>query len=275
MEIKLKRKLYSLVARDRNLDWVHCNPLQEVLLMAKFLHLLTWPLRWSRTWSYPVWGYVLGTVALVATGFCYQLHTEVMELRNRVAIFDRSNMGLMVALATEKSKKARVPKILLVKPTDPVIAEIPPEPVVYKGELNTPPLAFRNKNPLNVKQPSKTQRWKGQTGVDKIGHAKFENWEDGFRASALVLKNYVTKHRISTIRGLVCRFAEGNQEEYMLFLERRLKVKRDEKVDLLKRLPEVLRAMAKFESGHDFPDRYFAPYDVVKYLAISDQGDRS
>lgn len=222
--------------------------------------------------SWPVIAYTTVFILTISVSLLWVQHDEIAELRRKIAIFDKSNQGLMVAYATEKARK---PKILLVKPADPVIAEIPPEKVEYTGVKQTPPLAFRNKNPLNVKQPSRSMRWKGQIGVDHIGHAQFASWEDGFRASALVLKNYVTRHRISTIKGLVCRFAEGNQEEYMIFLEKRLKVKRDEQIDILKRLPEILRAMAKFESGHDFPDRYFTPYDVVKYLATSGKEERS
>lgn len=145
----------------------------------------------------------------------------------------------------------------------PVRAQ-PLPPITIDPEPTT--LAQKNNNPLNVKRPAGGGRWKGQIGVDKFGHAIFKTQEYGIRAGALVLRSYAKKHKISTIAELVSRFAEGNHESYIKGLCSRLGVAADEQIDLVKRMPELLRAMVRQESGKELPDHYFAPYDVVAKL---------
>lgn len=124
-------------------------------------------------------------------------------------------------------------------------------------------LAQKNKNPLNVKALTSGDKWQGQIGKDDQGHAVFATWEHGMRAGAIVLKNYHKKHGIETIEGIVRRFAEGNQEQYIKFLCNRLNVKPNEKIDIVRRMPEILRAMARFESGETLPERLFVAYDIL------------
>lgn len=123
-------------------------------------------------------------------------------------------------------------------------------------------LAALNKNPLNVKF-RKDDPWEGQVGYDEFGHAMFDEWEYGIRAAALVLRSYAVIHEIDTVEGIVKRFAEGNQESYIDFLCDRLGVSSTDSIDVIARMPELLRAMSRFESGMDLPDRYFAPYDIL------------
>lgn len=197
-----------------------------------------------------------GSVVLIMmTVLCIATSLKVNSLRKEVS-------KLEIKLTEVKNKKQ---KVLLIKPTDASKLSVPKAKVVCdKADV---PMSYTNKNPLNVKTPGKKQWWKGQIGKDKFGHAQFNNWEDGIRAGAIVLKNYAVKHKINTIEGIVKRFAEGNQKEYMSFLEKRLNIKRDEEFNLLKRLPEVLRAMSKFESGMEIPEQMFVPYDLVVILA--------
>lgn len=224
-------------------------------------------IKFINRFSYRLYGNLLAVALVICFGMLVHTHQELAQMRQLNQLFDQSNEKLTLALAKERARK---PKILLVKPTAVANFSTESPEISYNGVKKTPPLAFQNKNPLNVKQPNKHTRWKGQIGRDKIGHAQFENWEMGIRASAIVLKNYAVKHQINTIEGLVCRFAEANHEPYMRFLENRLSIKRDEEFNLLKRLPEVLKAMARFESGQEFPERYFIPYDVVSYLAVKE-----
>lgn len=145
-----------------------------------------------------------------------------------------------------------------------VACELPAQEAVMIIEPDT--LSRRNNNPLNVKAPANGGNWKGQTGVDKFGHAVFASREYGIRAGALVLRTYARKHKVSTVEELVTRFAEGNHEGYIRHLCRKLKVRPDEKIDLVKRMPELLRVMVRQESGEDLPEHFFAPYDVVAAL---------
>lgn len=121
-------------------------------------------------------------------------------------------------------------------------------------------LAEKNNNPLNVK----ANDWLGQVGIDEFGHAIFTSNEYGIRAGASVLMNYYHKHKIDTITGIVNRFCTGNRKQYIKFLCQRLNLTPIQKFDVLKRLPELLQAMARFESAKDWDYTYFIPYSLVK-----------
>lgn len=138
-----------------------------------------------------------------------------------------------------------------------------PKEVISAPVQNNETRARKNKNPLNVKALSGADKWHGQIGRDDQGHAIFSTWEHGMRAAALVLKNYHRRHGIETVEGIVRRFAEGNQEQYIKFLCNRLNVKPNEKIDVVRRMPEILRAMARFEAGENLPERLFVAYDIL------------
>lgn len=136
----------------------------------------------------------------------------------------------------------------------PVVIELP------DLEEDAMPLAVRNKNPLNVKGKG----WKGQIGNDRQGHAIFVSYEYGVRAAAHVLHSYATRHNISTVKAIVERFAEKNTEKYVSFVCKALSVKPGQDIDVVRRLPDLLRVMSRFESGKDFPDELFIPYDLFR-----------
>ena len=123
-------------------------------------------------------------------------------------------------------------------------------------------LAIRNNNPLNVKTV-KGRPWYGQIAVDKHGHAVFDTPEHGIRAGANVLLNYYAVHGLDTLEGILSRFCTSNRTEYATFLSRRLGIPPDVKFDVLARLPELLHAMARFESGQDWPRELFTGYSLV------------
>lgn len=144
-----------------------------------------------------------------------------------------------------------------------------PEPVTISYTFNytevfigNDTLASENHNPLNIKARS-TDPWEGQVGKDKYGHAVFETWEHGIRAASLVLRSYAVTHGIDTVEGIVNRFAEGNREAYVAFLCNRLDVRADEQLDIIARMPDLLRTMSRFESGMEIPDKYFIAYDIL------------
>ena len=123
-------------------------------------------------------------------------------------------------------------------------------------------LAIRNNNPLNVKTV-KGRPWFGQIAVDRHGHAVFDTPEHGIRAGANVLLNYYAVHGLDTLEGILSRFCTGNRAEYATFLSRRLGIPPDVKFDVLARLPELLHAMARFESGQEWPRELFTGYSLV------------
>lgn len=159
--------------------------------------------------------------------------------------------GLFCCLSLHEGIQVRASHMPITE-LPPVIVELPP--------LDEEPLAVRNKNPLNVKGKG----WKGQEGNDEQGHAIFVSYEYGVRAAAHVLHSYATKHNISTVKAIVERFAEGSTGAYVAFLCRALHVKPRQEIDVVRRLPDLLRAMSRFESGKDFPDELFIPYDLFR-----------
>jgi hypothetical protein len=166
----------------------------------------------------------------------------------------------------EEGVRAGIDSILRTLDTQDRLAALPTHNE-YENEVNATfvvndTLAALNKNPLNVKF-READPWEGQVGYDEFGHAVFDEWEYGIRAAALVLRSYAVIHEIDTVEGIVKRFAEGNQESYIDFLCGRLGVSPADSIDVIARMPELLRAMSRFESGMDLPDRYFAPYDIL------------
>lgn len=125
-------------------------------------------------------------------------------------------------------------------------------------------LAIQNNNPLNVKRVSKP--WNGQKGIDQHGHVIFETPTHGVRAAASVLMAYYHNHKIDTLNGIVNRFCTAPKErkaQYAAFIGKRLKLSPERKFNVLERLPELLAAMARFESGKEWQKELFAPYSLL------------
>lgn len=126
------------------------------------------------------------------------------------------------------------------------------------GDNGTSTLAQQNRNAGNVKSLGGGQLWEGQIGTDRFGHAIFKDVAYSVRATALIIKAYERKHGIKTVRGLVTRFAEGNREQYIGHLCRVLGVKPDEEFSLTSRLPDLLKGIAKFETGMNLGEEHLA-----------------
>lgn len=127
-------------------------------------------------------------------------------------------------------------------------------------------LAVQNKNPFNVKGLNNGDKWLGQCGSDKQGHAKFESWEHGVRAAALTLISYEKRYGIRTIRGIVTRFSRSNHEAYCNLLSKALGIGADEQFSIHKRMPDLLRAMCRMECGIDLPSTLLIPYTTLEKL---------
>lgn len=187
--------------------------------------------------SYRVIANVFGVVCILMLALLVKTQGELNDVRNKMMV------------------------------TKPVVAAEPKKKEVRKKkEFAYDSLAIQNKNLLNIKS-LKNGKWKGQIGVDKHGHAIFKDWEYGIRAASYVLKNYSKKHKVNTVEDLVHRFCTGNHEAYIRFLSDKLGVKRNQKIELTKYIPRLLKYMAMFESGnHKLPDRLFASYDILADL---------
>ena len=138
-----------------------------------------------------------------------------------------------------------------------------PAPAPAVGRAGTLSRAARNY--VNVKTPNgRPNYWKGQVGIDRHGHAVFKSPEWSLRAGAIVLRNYARRHHLNTIEGIVKRFSTCNHEEYISFLCRRLGLKPNEPFNVVRRMPELLPAMVKFETGRSVAPEHVAILDFLK-----------
>lgn len=120
-------------------------------------------------------------------------------------------------------------------------------------------------NYLNVKAPSDSY-WLGQKGRDAHGHAVFVSPEWSLRAGTLVLRSYYQRHGIKTIKGIVERFSTCNHEEYTKYLCDRLKLDPDEEFNVMRRMPELVRHMVRFESGSGVKPEHIHLLDVLSSI---------
>lgn len=117
------------------------------------------------------------------------------------------------------------------------------------------PIGIANNNPCNVKNKG----WQGQIGSDDFGHAIFSHYSYGLRAAAITLKNYQKKYGLKTIRNIIHRYCESNRHQYTQFLSKKLNIGVDEEFDVMSVMPELLKAIVKFETGRQpYPDHVFA-----------------
>jgi len=206
--------------------------------------------------SYRLLVNVMGITLLVAmfmivqkVQYLEEMHSEMQSMRQA---FDEFRMSAEKAAKSNRDCKDESGKAV--------------KSAAEQDEPKGNSMAIQNRNPLNVKALGKGDKWRGQIGVDKHGHAIFESWEYGFRAASITLRSYARKHKIDTIEGVVHRFAQGNRAQYIRYLSRKLGVGPREKIDLMEYMPHLLRHMSRFESGQDMPDRFIAPYDVLANL---------
>ena len=112
----------------------------------------------------------------------------------------------------------------------------------------------RNNNPGNIDRNA--TKWQGMC-ADQSGDPRFvvfETPEDGIRALAKVLLSYYRKHHLNTVRGIITRWAPGNEnntEAYIAHVAKTLSVDAD--TPLVVDRPEVLEmlttAIIKHENG--------------------------
>lgn len=119
---------------------------------------------------------------------------------------------------------------------------------VVGSEFSKRTKALQNRNFLNLKTPG-NDKWLGQIGEDEEKHAIFSDAAYSIRAGYILISNYEKKYGLNTVRGIVCRFAEGNQKSYINFVCKRLGIGPDEAFNVKERLPELLKAMVQFETG--------------------------
>ena len=131
------------------------------------------------------------------------------------------------------------------------------------GNPNT--IARKFNNPFNIKRRVDGGKWQGEIGYDKQGHVHFSSLEYGIRAAAFTLRSYYKKHKIDTLESIIDRFCGGNKQ-YVSFLSKRMKLRPNERFNVLNKMSELLRHMSKYESGKELPKEYLVTLDVLENL---------
>lgn len=126
-------------------------------------------------------------------------------------------------------------------------------------------IARKLNNPFNIKRSVNGNKWIGELGYDKYGHVHFSKVEYGIRAAVITLIKYYKVHKIDTVEGIIKRFCGGNKE-YVKFVCKKLKLKKNQKFNVITRIPELLLAMSQFEGGKAIPKECVITLDTLKHI---------
>ena len=111
----------------------------------------------------------------------------------------------------------------------------------------------RNNNPGNIRISAAA--WRGKIAPNTDGaFEQFDTPENGLRAMAMVLKNYQVKYGLNTVRGIISRWAPGNENDtgsYVADVSNDMNVTADQTISLLSplTLSQLVTAVIKHENG--------------------------
>ena len=119
-----------------------------------------------------------------------------------------------------------------------------------------PPRGIRNNNPLNIRVGN---NWVGERQHQTDGvFEQFESMEYGVRAAFIILRNYINKYKLNTVRKIVNRWApksENNVDKYIAVVCQFSGLKPDIPLKFNKRTAVALfKAMCIMECGQVIED---------------------
>ena len=129
--------------------------------------------------------------------------------------------------------------------------------VVVGGSSVHSTLGLRNHNPMNIVS-NPVNKWKGQVGVNGR-FCVFKTSFYGLRAGSRLLRNYITKYHLTSVHGLINRYAptiENDTSEYSRFVASKLQIDEFSHVLGESDLTGLVKAIVTFENGFNpFSDR--------------------
>ena len=116
------------------------------------------------------------------------------------------------------------------------------------------PRGLRNNNPGNIREsPFDKTQWIGERATDDDkAFEEFETPEYGIRALAVILKNYRLKHGLTSIRGIITRWAppsENNTTAYINVVAAAVGKHPDVALDFSHDLQPLITAIIRHENG--------------------------
>ncbi len=215
-------------------------------------------------WSIQTIACILAMAAIViCSSAAIMNHNALVSTNSRLEKSMKENAKLKARLAAsaDELEKLKREKSKLVEEKKGTAVSLKPQLVC--GKAGT--ISRRLNNPFNIKRRYGGGKWKGEIGHDSQGHVHFISVEYGIRAAAFVLRSYYKVHKIATLEAIIDRFCGGNKE-YVKFLSNRLNLKPNEKFNVLARLPELMQAMSKYESGRQLPSECLVTLDIAREL---------
>lgn len=121
---------------------------------------------------------------------------------------------------------------------------------------NKIPRGIRNNNPLNIRVGN---MWMGE--VAEPTDKEFEQFIDifyGLRAGFIILKRYIERYHLCTIRKIVSRWApnsENNTNAYVALVVAKTGIPADQEIDFAdsKKMVAIVEAMCRIECGQNVP----------------------
>ena len=112
---------------------------------------------------------------------------------------------------------------------------------------------YINNNPGNIRINS--EEWQGEVVPSKDKSFKtFKSMAYGYRAIFVLLRSYINKHGLNTIRKIISTYAPANENKtdaYITFVSNRSGIDQDEKLSLtdINKLKSIVAAISYMENG--------------------------
>ena len=114
---------------------------------------------------------------------------------------------------------------------------------------------YKNNNPGNIRINSDVFEGEVRPSADK-SFKQFKSMAYGYRAMFIVIRTYIQRHKLNTIRGIISRYAPSNEnhtENYIRVVSERSGIPADDIVypDNREMMVRIVAAMSYVENGRE------------------------
>lgn len=118
--------------------------------------------------------------------------------------------------------------------------------------MKVQPRGYRNNNPGNIRKSS--DQYQGEISSTDKAFKQFETMAYGYRALFVILNTYISKYSLTTIEGIISRYAPPNEndtERYINFVSEKSGIDRKEEINIRNKdvMLRLADAMAWMENG--------------------------
>lgn len=125
---------------------------------------------------------------------------------------------------------------------------------IYKGIMRIS-RGYKNNNPGNIRINSDVFEGEVRPSADK-SFKQFKSMAYGYRAMFIVIRTYIQRYKLNTIRGIISRYApssENHTENYIRVVSERSGIPADDPVyaDNREMMIRIVAAMSFVENGRE------------------------